>query len=424
MSAAIAAGRARWGDPAWRSTALAGTVLVAALVLALAAGGVTPRVVAVALAAGVLPALAALLGPGAVRSLRRSDGRALVAAGALVGLPLLLLPFLWWSSSNGRYGPASQLGRLPDGPQAMALAVACLSALSGLALIGDDLRRRARGAGRRANRSPWQQMTTTERVRSLPWRVVIGALLVGWSALLILIVAGPLLAGSGLMRMMLVLFVVVGALVVVALPVLVGVAASRDRQRLAETREDERQRVAAHLHDSVLQTLSLVQRQAGDPVAVARLARQQERSLRAWMAGQPEARLDTLAGALQAAVEQVEAEESVEVQVTVIGDRPLDGPGEAIVAAAREALRNTARHARASAVVVFAELTAGGGAVYVRDEGQGFDLAEVPLERRGVRDAIVGRMAAVGGQATIDSVPGEGTEVSLRLPANGDGGSR
>jgi signal transduction histidine kinase len=193
------------------------------------------------------------------------------------------------------------------------------------------------------------------------------------------------------------------------------VAASADRTRLARARDEERRRVAAHLHDSVLQTLSLVQRQAHDPVAVAHLAHRQERALRAWMAGRPESGPDTLAGALEAAVEQVEGDERVEVGVTLNGDRPLDTAGDELVAAAREALRNAARHAAGSPIFVFAQASPDGAEVFVRDDGPGFDLGTVPTERRGVRDSIIGRMTAVGGSATVDSQPGEGTEVGLRI---------
>ena len=349
--------------------------------------------------------IAIVLGPGAARALRGGGGRALVVAVPLGVLILMLV----------------SLTRVQEHPGVTLLAVALLAALCGLVLVGSDLHQRARGAAARADRSPWQQMTTPERVRSLPWRAVAGGLLVTWAALLSLGVVWPHLAGAGIVSVALVMVVALAALALVGLPVLVGAAARGDRDRLAQAREDERQRVAAHLHDSVLQTLSLVQRQASDPVAVARLARHQERALRAWMAGRPEQRSDTLAGALHRVVEEVEGEEAVDVDVTVLGDRALDGPGDALVAAAREALRNAARHARGAAIVVFAELGERDAAVYVRDEGPGFDPAAVAPERRGVRDAIVGRMAGVGGSAAIDSRAGEGTEVALRLPpATGD----
>jgi signal transduction histidine kinase len=165
----------------------------------------------------------------------------------------------------------------------------------------------------------------------------------------------------------------------------------------------------------VLQTLALVQRQANDPIAVARLARRQEHALRAWMAGETELTSETLSAALRAVVAGVEDEQEITVELSIIGDRRLDPAGEALAAAAREALRNAARHAGAVRVFVFAELGAGRAEVFVRDEGGGFELENVPSERRGIRDAIVGRMAGVGGSACVESVPGEGTEVALRI---------
>jgi len=390
----------RWHDPAWRATAMTGATLLAALGIALAARDGAPRLAAVALAAGVLPVIAGVLGPGAVRALREPGRRPIAVA-----LPLTIVLAL------------VVVTRMERQRDVVLLAIALLSALGGLVLVGADLHQRAQRAGHRAGRSPWQQMTTTERMRAFPWRGVVGALLVAWAALLSLGVVGPHVRAAGVGSIAIVLLVGLAGLALVGVPVLVGAAARGDRERLAQAREDERQRVAAHLHDSVLQTLSLVQRQASDPVAVARLARHQERALRAWMAGRPELRSDTLAGALHAVVEEVEREETVDVEVTVIGDRMLDDVGDALVGAAREALRNAARHAAGASVVVFAELAADGASVWVRDAGPGFDAAAVAPERRGVRDAIVGRMAGVGGSATIDSTPGEGTEVALRLSA-------
>jgi signal transduction histidine kinase len=403
--------RSRRADPAWRATALSGLLLIVALALATATSGSDARLVAVALAAGIVPVAVALPAPGVVRALRGADGRSLLAAAALVGAPLCGLALL------------RLLGVAALDAQLMPVAIALTSALCGLALIGDDLRGRTRREGRAADRTPWQQMTAGERVRGVPWRVVVGALLVGWSAVLTLVVVGPALVDGGALLVVLVVTVVLGALAVVGLPVLVSVAASADRARLARAREEDRRRVAAHLHDSVLQTLSLVQRQAHDPVAVAHLAHRQERALRAWMAGRAESGPATLAGALEAAVEQVEIDERIEVGVTLNGDRELDATSDELVAAAREALRNAARHAGGSPIVMFAEIADVAVAVYIRDEGPGFDLEGVPPERRGVRDAIVGRMAAIGGHATVESEPGEGTEVTLRLPG-GRGGTR
>jgi signal transduction histidine kinase len=195
----------------------------------------------------------------------------------------------------------------------------------------------------------------------------------------------------------------------------VGALIRFDRDRSGGARERDRQRFAAHLHDSVLQTLALVQRQANDPVAVARLARRQEYALRAWMAGEAELHSETLGSALRDVVAGVEDEHELTIEQTGIGDRPLDESGEALVAAAREALRNAAHHGGGAPVYVFSEITARDAAIFIRDEGPGFDLERVAVERRGIRDAIFGRMASAGGSATIESSPGEGTEVALRI---------
>lgn len=404
---------APWRDPAWRTTALIGTLLLGALVLALAARDSGARVASIAIAVAALPLVAALLGPGAVRRLRGTDGAALLSALPLLGLPLLAVAL---ARLSGRHIPG-------------LLVTATLLALCGIVLVSYDLHGRARSAGARATRSPWRQLTAGERVRVLPWRVVLGVLLIGCAAWLALgalapyashvpgrSLLAPYISRVGGFSSIVVAVIGLGAITLVALPFAVGSFATSDRDRLGRAREDERARVAAHLHDSVLQTLSLVQRQAGDPVAVARLARHQERALRAWLAGQPEAREETLAGALHAAIEEVEDEHAVTIEATVLGDVALAGRGEALAAATREALRNAARHAPGAAIVVFAELGPGGAEVYVRDEGPGFDLDAVPEGRRGVRDSILARMTSVGGSATIETAAGEGTEVALRLP--------
>lgn len=404
MSATAAVGvRRRWSDPSWRATAFAGTTLLAALLLALATrtGELPARMVALALASGGLTLVAVVLVPAAVRLVRGAGARIALLVPLLLAVPVLLLLLV---------NP-----RLETGRGEVVLAVALVATLCGVVLIADDLRWRARRAGERAARTPWQRMTMGERVRWLPWRAVVGGLLVGWATLLAVGVLGPYIAYTDLTWMVVLVVAALVTLAVIGVPVLVGSVARGDRDRLARAREDERLRVAAHLHDSVLQTLALVQRQASDPAAVARLARGQERALRAWMAGEAELGASTLAGALHMTVEEVETEERVDVDATVLGDRPLDAQGHALVAATREALRNAARHSGPSAIVVFAELSRAGAAVYVRDEGDGFALADVPAERRGVRDAIVGRMAGAGGAASIDSAAGEGTEVALRF---------
>ena len=178
--------------------------------------------------------------------------------------------------------------------------------------------------------------------------------------------------------------------------------------------------MAAHLHDSVLQTLALVQQRADDPRAVAALARRQERELRAWLADRPApGQAARLAAALEAAAAEVEESHGVPVEVVVVGDRELDPRHEAIVAAAREAMTNAAKFGEGSPVDVYAESSGSRTQVFVRDRGPGFDTAAVPQDRRGVRESILGRMERHGGRASIHTAAGGGTEVELVIERRG-----
>ena len=184
-----------------------------------------------------------------------------------------------------------------------------------------------------------------------------------------------------------------------------------DRERLrAEARAD----MAAHLHDSVLQTLALIQRQADDPVLVASLARRQERELRTWLYGE-ETRAQTLKGALEQMRIDVEERFPIAVEVICVSDMDLDEASTALVQAAGEAVTNAAKHSGASRVDVFAEVEPEQVEVFVRDRGCGFDEAEIRPDRRGVKESIKARMERYGGTARIRTAPGEGTEVRLEL---------
>jgi signal transduction histidine kinase len=218
---------------------------------------------------------------------------------------------------------------------------------------------------------------------------------------------------------LLMLGVGLSTVLLIAAPVGIGLFMRLDLDKTGIAREEERLRFAAHLHDSVLQTLALIQRQAHDPAAVAKLARRQEHALRAWMAGEADLTSATLAGAVRDVVAEVEDDHGVTIELTAIGDTKLDSRGEELVAAAREALRNAARHAPGAPVFVFLDIGTVGAELFVRDNGPGFDPDAVPAERRGLRDAVVGRMTFAGGSATVESTPGEGTEVALKLPING-----
>jgi signal transduction histidine kinase len=172
--------------------------------------------------------------------------------------------------------------------------------------------------------------------------------------------------------------------------------------------------MAAHLHDSVLQTLALMQKRADDPREVAALARRQERELRSWLnTGSRREPGASLAAALEAAVVEVEDAHGVPVEVVAVGDRPLDERAEALVAATREAVLNAVKFAPGARISVYAEVRGEHVEVFVRDRGPGFDLDAVPPDRRGLRESVLGRMERHGGRAAIHTRPGEGTEVEL-----------
>jgi signal transduction histidine kinase len=193
-------------------------------------------------------------------------------------------------------------------------------------------------------------------------------------------------------------------------------ARSLAAERTERVRSQERADVGAHLHDSVLQTLALIQRNAEDPKQVAMLARQQERELRGWLAdGDSREPGDRLAAALQAAAAEVEAVAGGSVEVVAVGDCLLDERGGAVVGAAREAMLNAAKFAGGAPVSVYAELSDERIQVFVRDRGAGFDPTAVPQARRGVRESIIGRMRRAGGRATVRALPGGGTEVEITI---------
>ena len=194
-------------------------------------------------------------------------------------------------------------------------------------------------------------------------------------------------------------------------------------ERAERIRTQERAEVGAHLHDSVLQTLVLVQKRADDPREVAALARRQERELRDWLAGGDGRSGDeSFASALRSAAEEIEDDHRVSIEVVVVGDCGLDERSEAILGAAREAILNAAKHApEPGPVRVFAEVGEETIEVFVRDRGPGFDPAAVPADRRGVRESVLGRMERAGGRAEVSSIADGGTEVALSIGRGGVG---
>jgi two-component sensor histidine kinase len=259
---------------------------------------------------------------------------------------------------------------------------------------------------RAAPTDPTPRETQAARPLSLPdvSRTGVGIALVLAAAFVFLQVTGALGAARDV------------ALGAIAVAVVLGVIFAPFLIRLVRDRvqQQERAEVAAHLHDSVLQTLALVQKQADDPKRVAALARRQERELRAWLSGRTQ-REGNLVQALESVADEVETAHGVNVEVVASGDRALDPKLHALVAAAREAITNAAKHGGGGPVSVFVEARDETVTVFVRDRGEGFDPAAIDSDRRGVRESIVGRMERNGGRANIRAAPGGGTEVELSL---------
>ncbi|MPZ69628.1 MAG: PspC domain-containing protein [Actinobacteria bacterium] len=186
-------------------------------------------------------------------------------------------------------------------------------------------------------------------------------------------------------------------------------------ERRERIRSEERAEMAAHLHDSVLQTLALIQR-TDQPREMLTLARNQERELRAWLNGTSLRSDSTVAGAIEQIAAAVELQFKIPVEVVTVGDAPVDERAGAILEAGREAILNAAKHSGADSVSVYLEVEDGAITAYVRDEGVGFDPAAVATDRRGMTESIRGRMERFGGSATVTSDIGAGSEVQLVLP--------
>lgn len=245
----------------------------------------------------------------------------------------------------------------------------------------------------------------------------------GWVRLaagLALVVAGVLVmvSGSGSWEQtwlaLLASVAVLGGVVLVLLPWGLKFWKDLETERAARVRETERAEIAAHLHDSVLQTLALIQRRAGSEQDVVRLARAQERELRTWLYRDAAKDAGLLAERIAAAAAEVEDAHGYAVDVVSVGDAAMTDRHEALVLAAREAMHNAARHG-GGAVSVYLESSDTGSEVFVRDRGPGFDPDAVPEDRLGVKESIIGRMKRHGGTAVINS-SSEGTEVHLKLP--------
>ncbi|QMV22107.1 PspC domain-containing protein [Streptomyces sp. SCUT-3] len=271
-----------------------------------------------------------------------------------------------------------------------------------------------------ARRARWAEMSRRGRVVPVA-RGAAGVLLVVVGITGFVVVQGAAGQLAGVMQAALAVLVGVALL---GGPYLVRMVQDLGEERLMRIRAQERAEVAAHVHDSVLHTLTLIQRHAGDPREVARLARAQERELRAWLYrpegnGREDDEPATLAECVRRTAAEVEDAHGVPVEVVCVGDCPLDERLGAQVQAAREAMVNAAKYGGGGPVQVYAEVEERTVLVFVRDHGPGFDPDRVPADRMGVRESIVGRMRRNGGRAALRGAPGGGTEVELEMERAG-----
>ncbi|SFT26607.1 phage shock protein C (PspC) family protein [Streptomyces sp. ok210] len=276
-----------------------------------------------------------------------------------------------------------------------------------------------------ARRARWMEVGSRRRVLHLA-RGLAGVALVGLGLAGFMVVRG---SAAQLGNVLTAAIAVLTGIALLAGPYLVRMTQDLSEERLMRIRAQERAEVAAHVHDSVLHTLTLIQRNAEDPGEVRRLARAQERELRNWLynpqgTGKDEGdEPETLAEAVKRAAAEVEDKHGVPLEVVVVGDCPLDEKLAAQMQAAREAMVNAAKYGgEGGAVQVYAEVEGRTVFVSVRDRGPGFDPDSVPADRMGVRESIIGRMQRNGGTARLRSVPGGGTEVELEMERASDDG--
>lgn len=272
----------------------------------------------------------------------------------------------------------------------------------------------------------WRQADDEQRARWFPSRrsgpAALARTLLGSAVVLggitMLVSGGSPWARTG--RVLLAALALLAGVLLIALPFLLRVFRDLSAERSERIRSQERAEVAALMHDSVLHTLTLIQRSSAEPAEVARLARAQERELRTWLYERPGsgAAPESFTQAVKAAVAEVEDRHGVQIEVVTVGDTPLDDRLRACVAATREAAVNAAKYAKGAPITVYTEVETQGGRtqsaeVYVRDRGPGFELDTVAADRMGIRESIIGRMKRHGGVASIRTAPGEGTEVRI-----------
>lgn len=256
----------------------------------------------------------------------------------------------------------------------------------------------------------WEWLVRLDGLKTSRVRLIVGVgLVVGGVALLGDV--NPSLVAPALVA---VLITAAGIAVVVG-PWLYGAIQDLSDERRERIRQEEKAEMASHLHDSVLQTLAMIQR-TDDHKRVVTLARAQERQLRRWLFGVGEETAEvTLGGALQGVADRVEGDFDVAVEVVKVGDADLDDRLLALVSAGGEAITNAAKHAGVDTISVFLEVTDSMVELFVTDQGRGFERSSVPADRRGIEDSILRRMARHGGSVVIDARPGEGTEIHLTM---------
>ncbi|HZM83114.1 MAG TPA: PspC domain-containing protein [Candidatus Limnocylindrales bacterium] len=329
--------------------------------------------------------------------------------------PLKLLPFV--VGGIGLIVAASLLNTQEPGSMIAGWLVALIAI--GAGIIWHQSQRASTPAASTPATS-WLSVLASSRDRRVYFaRFIGGAALIGAGIIGLLVVYSPgrvEMHWSDLWKALIFALVAVAGVVLVAAPLLFRTLTALRSEREGRIREQERAELAAMVHDQVLHTLALIQRNAADADTVQRLARGQERSLRNWLYQPTGSPNEHFAAALEQAAAEIEDTYGLAVETVVVGDRPVDERVAALVAAAREAMVNAARHSGVRTISLYAEAEPGQLSVFVRDRGVGFDIETVEDMRHGVRGSIIGRMSRHGGEAEIRSAPGEGTEVRLSLP--------
>lgn len=365
---------------------------------------------------------------------------AFVLMSALMGAGIVAYGMLWICTSSGGEGPAPTAAERRQGAGlvllGMALAVSMAWLFNGTAAkvvapiivvaVGAALVWREFDA-----EGPRSILGLSVRPTVLTWtRIVAGAtLIVVGLGVVVLARINLSSLGSALVAVAVTL-IGVGLLTV---PLWLRMMRALNSERAARIRNEEREEIASHLHDSVLQTLALIQRQAHDAQEVVRLARSQERELRKWLFSDTVPPQSSLAAALRTIAGEVEDQYGVKVAPVTVGDVSMD-PGDtgfglprehftALLGATREALVNAAKHAGVPTIDLFAEVEPHQVSIYVRDRGTGFDPADIPADRQGLSKSIHARIERRGGTVVVDSTPGRGTEVRITMPRNDSEGT-